>query len=370
MKSRRRYTKGLWGLILGVTLLLVPGCWNQLPVNELAIAVALAVSADHQWTFLFTNATVTASSLTSMSSSEQFYPITVRAASYQAALDRVQRQSPRAVGVGDLETLIISARLTTEQVTSIMHDVTLNGAVPIKLWLVASQNSPTSLLLHSTPETVLPVYGISSYFSCHGCHAANLGVRGWQWWVRRVTPGISPVIPMVTATPTGLAVREMLVYPAQGKPLTMPRRVTDGFSYLTGKVTKSVLPLQVGHQRYLIASVRDHASSHVQLTPTAVHVHVVIHAIGDLVGAPPGQMITSATEQAVDRAASRAILSQSLLTIDWANRTRTDPFGYAERGAWLRNTVATAIPPSALAGLPIHAQVRVSMQIQGEGVSR
>ena len=370
MKSRRCHTKVLWGLVLGSALLLLPGCWNQRPIEERAIALAVAVSADHQWTFLFPNVTITVSSLKSMSTSEQFYPVTVRAASYMAALDLVQRQSPRAVSVGDLEALIISPQLTTGQLSSILHDVTLNGSVPNKLWLVATQKSPTSLLLHTTPQTVVPVYGLASYFSCHGCHSANLGVRAWQWWLGRVTPGISPVIPIVTATPTGLQVSKMLVYPEHGKPLTMPERATEGFSYLMGKVTKSTLPLQVGHQRYLIAFVRDHASSHVQLTPDAVRVQVVIHAVGELVGAPPGQMVTAATEQAVDRAASRAIVSQSVLTLNWANRTRTDPFGYAERGAWLRNTVAAAIPPSALAGLPIHAQVSARMHIQGEGVSR
>lgn len=370
MRLRHHPRKVLLSMIFGWGIALLPGCWNQRPIDQRAIVLAMAVSARHRWTFLFPNVTVTASSLTSMSSSNQFYAITVHARSYLQALDRVQRQSTRAVSLGDVEVLLVSPQLTTQQLTSIIHDVTLNGSVPSKLWLVAATQSPASLLLHVTPQTMVPVYDIPSYFNCHGCHPTNLGVRGWQWWVRRVTPGTSPIMPMVRATPTGIEVRQMLVYREQGKPVPMPKPITEGFAYLTGKVTKSVLAVHMRQHRYLIAFIRDHVSSHVQLTATAVNVQVTIHAVGELVGAPPGQMVTPSTERAVDQAASRAIVGQCVSTLTWANQTHTDPFGYAERAAWLQTAVASSIPQSAWVRLPIHAQVQAQMTIQGEGLSR
>lgn len=358
-------------LLLGLGgLLLLPGCWNQRAIDRRAIVLAIAVSAHRQWTFLFPNVTVTVSSLSSLQGSSQFYPITVRANSYQEALHRVQLQSARDVSVGDLEVLLLSSRLTTDQCTRVIDEITLTGEAPSKFWVAAVQGSPATVLTRVTPQTVVPVYYLSNYFSCHGCHATHLGVRGWEWWDRRFTPGVSPILPVVDPTPTGVTVRQLLVYRTLGAPLLMSPSVTQGFAYLTGKVRKSVLPLTVDGQHYLIAPIRDHVSSRVTLTATAVDVRVRIHADGEIAALPSNTVMTPTTERAVNRAARRVILRWSMAAIRWANHTHTDPFGYAERAAWFQNAVAASLPAATLVTLPIHAQVRARVAVQGEGLAR
>ncbi len=357
-------------LTMGLGLLLLTGCWDQRSIEKRSIVLAMGISADDHWTLLYPNVAVTASSLSSMDQSDQFYAITVDAQSYQNALHRVQLQDSRQVSVGDVQLVDLSSSLSRAQLARMMDAMILTGGLPAQAWLAASHTTPSTLLMHSSPQTVVPVYDLSSYFDCNSCHAADLGVRAWQWWDRSVTPGVSPVLPLLTETKEGAAVYQILVYPSSGKPLMMPRQATQGFAYLMGKVKAGTLKLNWDGTTYFISPVIDHATARVRLTPTAVNVHVVIHAKGEIADLPPGPLVTRATEQAVEQAAAERLVQLCTIAIQWANQTHTDPFGYAKRAAWLDNQTAQAISPQRLATLPIQAEIKAKVNVQGEGLTR
>lgn len=370
MKKTLRRIRHFLAMFLGLTLL--TGCWDQRPIEQRAIVVAIGVSAHDRWTFLFPNVAVTASSLSSLGETKQFYAIEVHAPSYTVALHRVQLQSSRQVSMGDLEVIDVSSDLTGSQLSRIVDAMTLSGSVPSQVWLTASQTSPSMLVMQHPPQTIVPVYYLSSYFSCHGCHAAGYGVRAWEWWDQWETPGVSPILPMFTPTAQGAAVRQMLVYGGHGAPRLMPRTVTEGYAYLTGKVHSGTLRILVDGQPFVITPIVGQASSQVRLTPTTVDVRVTLHAQGEMQMADmrPGIILTPAIERAVDQAAGRRLVQLSLAAIDWANHTHTDPFGYAKRAAWFQTAVAQSIPPQQLVTLPIDAQVMAQVVVQGEGLVR
>ncbi len=366
-----RLARRIRGLFMGgLGLFLLTGCWDQRAIDQRAIVLAIGVSADLHWTLLFPNVTVTASSISSLGQSNEFYAITAKAKSYQKALHRVQLQANREVSMGDVQLVDLSASLSRSQLAGIMDSMILTGAIPAQVWLAASQTSPSTLLIHPSPQTVVPVYYLSSYFDCHACHAADFGVRAWQWWDRAVTPGVSPVLPVFTETPEGAAIYQILVYPVQGKPLLMPRQATQGYAYLMGKVKSGTQKVNCGGTTYMISPIIDDANSRVRLTPTAVDVRIVIHARGEMADMPAGLLITRATERAVEQATAARLVQLSRFAIHWANQTHTDPFGYAKRAAWLDNQTAAAISPQALATLPIQAVIRAQVKLQGEGLAR
>lgn len=370
MTKRRAFRRLLGVLFLIISLPLCSGCWDQQTPEDIGIVLGIAVSAHEEWTFLFPNPAVTISSLASLSNSGQFYSIAVKASSYQEALRRVQLQSSRQVFIGDLRLLVVSADLSADKLSPIIDTLTLDGVVPDKLWLVASQTTPSSVLLHLTPQTIVPSYYLARYFDCLTCQPANFGVRDWEWWDHRVTPGVSPTIPLVTPTATGGAVDQILVYPSQGPPLIMPRSATEGWAYLEDKMMHGTLTLPVDGQTYIVAPIRGQTALGVTLTAHGVDARVVIHAQGQIAGMPPNLIVTQAIERDVDRAASRAIVHRCLEAIHWANQTHTDPFGYAERAAWQQDALAATIPSGQWVHLPIHARVSAQFLVQGERNAR
>jgi hypothetical protein len=246
----------------------------------------------------------------------------------------------------------------------------MNGTIPASLWVAASKVSPTTLLLQTSPQSVVPTFYLSNYFNCYGCHAAPIGVREWQWWDRQGTPGVSPYLPLLTLGSNGAEVRQLLVYRLHGSPRLMPREVTQGYAYLTGHVSKGSFPVLVNGESYTVSRVRDRVHVKVILGRRAVFAQIRMTASGIISNTPVDTTVTHVTELMVGQAAAREILQRCLVAIQWANQTQTDPFGYAKNAAWLDNQTAAEIPATQLTGLPIHASITVRGIIQGEGVTQ
>ncbi|PSR28373.1 MAG: spore gernimation protein [Sulfobacillus benefaciens] len=360
-----------WLRIAMVAILLfgLTGCWDQRSISQRAVVVAVGVSAHNLWTFVFPNVTTTVSSLSSIKASDEFYDLSTKADSWSQARTRIQREANHQISLGDLQLLLVSANLTTAQVAQIVDAINMDGTIPASFWIAASKTSPKTLLLQPSPQSVVPTFYLADYFTCYGCHAASLGVRTWQWWDRSGTPGVSPYLPLVSPGRHGALVRQLLVYRSQGTPRLMPRKVTQGFEYIMGHVTNGAFPVTVDGKSYGVSRVRDRAHVNVMLTRQFVVAHIRITAAGVISSAPIDTMITRNIELLVGQATGREVLQRCLTTIQWANQTKTDPFGYAKQAAWLDNETAAEIPPPKLSTLPIHAFISVRGIIRGEGVA-
>lgn len=358
-----------WIGVLISLLSLLTGCWDQRGIAQRAIVVAVGLSAHHEWTFVFPNVTTTVSSLTSVKSSQEFYALTTHAPTFPEARARIQREASRQLSLGDLELLLVSAQLSTHAVANLINTLNLSGTIPASLWVAATNVPPRTLLLQSSPQSVVPTFPIVGYFACHGCHAAPLGIREWQWWDREGTPGISPTLPLVVASATGPSVRQVLVYPPQGTPQLMPRTVTQGFAYLMERVLKGSIPVAVHGVPYTVARIHDKVHTHLALEPDAVVATIHVTVWGNLATPSPQGTVTRSLELSVGNAMAHTVLQRCLLALAWARQTRTDPFGYAKTAAWLHSAAARTIPPTRLTTLPIRATVQVRGIIQGEGVA-
>ena len=150
--------------LVAILLVLVSGCGDQRAPSSTAIVLAIAVSAHHQWTFLFPNPAVTVSSLASSATGSEFYTISVTASSYPEALARVQQQSARAVFTQDVKVILFGAALPGPRVAQLVTSMTETGLVPARAWMVATQAPPAQVLMHYTPQTTVPVYALADYF--------------------------------------------------------------------------------------------------------------------------------------------------------------------------------------------------------------
>ncbi|MGC8488549.1 MAG: Ger(x)C family spore germination C-terminal domain-containing protein [Clostridia bacterium] len=357
-------TRGQRFGLLAILLVLLSGCGDQRAPSNTAIVLAIAVSARHQWTFLFPNPAVTVSSLASKASGSEFYTISVTASSYPAALARVQEQSARVVFTQDVKVIVLGAALSGPQVAQIVSSMTESGLVPARAWLVATQASPAQVLMHYTPQTTVPVYALADYFDCASCHYTDLGVRGWQWWVRSMTPGVSPVLPVARPTATGLDVSRLLVYPTQGRPVLMPAPLTVGWAYLSGKVHEASLALTVDGHPYVLSSMGASARVRCVRVAGTVDVTVRMQAHGEIANSPPQRVLLPQDETRVEAAGAAALAHLAARTISWANHTHTDPFGYAMQASWGQPADVALTP------LPIRARIWVTVRVQGEGMNR
>lgn len=364
----RRRLRGLLTLILALPG--VSGCWSQLPIEQRAILLAVAVTARHRWQFLFPNVAVTSDSLASIPSAQQFYSLKVRAPTWPEAVQNLQAAMDRKVSVGELQVLMVDQHLSTEQVTRIVDTLNTTGAVPATFWIAATSSSPGTLLESRSPQTVVPYYDVATYFDCGRCHPLRLGARGWQWWAESQTPGDSPYLPLIRKSAQGITVRQVAVYPLHGLPVDMPASVTEGFAYLTNRVVNLAVPVEVEGQAFTVAHIRARAHTRVRLTPSAVAVEAKIQARGVIDEAPPDTVITRSLERTVAAAVTQALARRARAAIAWANRTHTDPFGYAKRAAWLNDALGDRFSAARLTTAPIHARISVHVTIQGEGIAR
>jgi len=359
-----------WVVSLLLLTLVLTGCWDQRTIGQRETVLAIAVSAHDEWTFLFPNVITSVTNLASISSAQQYYALSTRADSWPQAELQIQREASHHVSLGDLEILLLSHRLTTGAVAQIVNSINMDGAIPASFWVAVSLVSPQTLLLQNSPQAVVPSYYLSGYFNCYGCHGAILGVPEWEWWARESTPGISPILPVFASAPNGASIHQMAVYPTHGKPWLMSPTVTQGYNYLMGHVVKGSISIPVAGGSYVMSHIHDTTHLSLKLTQNAVDATIHITATGNMIQAPIGTPVTRATELLVGNAMGNAILDKSLLAIQWANATHTDPFGYAKRAAWLDNRMALEIPTTELTSLPIHATIIVRGIVQGEGVAQ
>ncbi|SMC02177.1 Spore germination B3/ GerAC like, C-terminal [Sulfobacillus thermosulfidooxidans DSM 9293] len=356
--------------IILLLLPLITGCWDQRPIEQEAIVVGMGVTRHHQWTMVFPNVAVSVGSLTGIPPSQQFYAVTVKAKTWPQALEEAQAAIDRNISFGELQVLALDRHLPTSSVAEIVDALNAMGPIPATFWLIAAQRGPSSLLTRSSPQTIVPYYYLSTYFDCTNCHAINLDQREWQWWAQSETPGISPYMPLVVPISGGITVRQILVYPPQGSPQLMPVPATTGFAYLTGRVLHSVLTVPVDSYKFVLGKVGESVKVHAHFVSQAVSVRVTIHAHGIIMSTPPGVVVTRHMEEVASEKAAQVIAAYALSAIRWANKTHTDPFGFAKSAAWAHPILAAQFSPEKLTQLPIRAQVTVKFQVLGEGVSR
>ncbi|MCY0898466.1 MAG: spore gernimation protein GerC [Firmicutes bacterium] len=321
---RRRWAAVM--LIVSLSWLLA-GCWDQLPMANRASALALSVTkaAPHafRFTFYFPNPTVTVSSISNLATEREFYTSTAVAPALGLAYRRVQSQITRDLYLGQLEDIIISADLTTADVAALINAYNRMGVVPKMVYLVGTPNNRGTLPVN-LQEPVPTVY-FTKYFDCRTCQPVFLARREWKVWDAFETPGVSPVIPY-GITPT--RIDRLMVYPHRGRPYIMTRQETLGWGFLTNHMVKDTVGVRLANGLVVVNNVTDVAVTHMAIEAGHLAVAAEILARGDIAGWPESVPLTNAVLKIVERQLARAIIRDCLAAVNFANRTKTDPFGF------------------------------------------
>jgi hypothetical protein len=186
-------------------------------------------------------------------------------------------------------------------------------------------------------------------------------------WADFATPGISPVMPLAS---TRTRIDHIAVYSDHGPPTVWTRPQTLGWAYLTGRVLKEEVHVNTPWGWADVGQLRGTVVTHVSSRPHAIGVdaHLMVHGI--LTSWPPLVPLTAGRLGTLQRLVARSILKNCQAAVAEANRTHTDPFGYARSLFWQQMGLSPFAFSPTLSHLPIDAHISVTVQIRDVGISQ
>lgn len=357
---------------LACSLLGLSGCWDAIPVEQRAIVTAIAIDqgqkpTDLIWSFVLPNVTATATNLSSVAPSQQFYLVEAHAQTWSAAQAALSARLSRLPYFGQLEAVALDERLPTQSVAPILADINVQTSTPKSFFLVGAEGRAATLVSTVLPDEVVPRYWLKSYFACQVCHPTALGEYGWQWWTDFEAGGHSPVIPVFRLVQHTPQLAGLDVYREEGPPVRMPDRAADGFALLTGRVRALSWTTSLGRRTVKVERVSTGASTAASETPSGVLARVRIQAVGTIAGPLPSENPAGFLRGA-ETLMAESLLGDAREAIMFSNQTHTDPFGWNERAGLMAKHPKgwPETPP-----IPLHllaALVSVKVHLVEEGV--
>lgn len=341
------------------------GCWDQGSFNQRAAVLILTVAPAQQsgqwlWSFYFPNPSTTVSSASRQSSQEEFYRLTVYAATLPEAYGKVQQQLARDVYLGQMEDIVISYKIPASVMATAVNAYNIEGLTPKTAYLVVAKSPAQAVAV--TPQETTPSVYLTQYFDCQSCQPEMLSRPVWNVWTALVTPGVSPVIPYASSS---TQISAIAVYPQSGRPVIFSRQETLGWAYLMGRVTKALVAVSLPFGRVVLGHVKGRVSTNVTSAPHAISADVHVSATGTIVEWPLPEAPTRADLALVQKATEQKLLAYCLSAIKAANASGTDPFGYG-RALYFQHPAWPAQDPTY--GYPIQAHITVRMTVQRSGV--
>ncbi|MCL5065876.1 MAG: hypothetical protein M1600_12525 [Firmicutes bacterium] len=365
----RRSRRALGGVLAAMLALGLSGCWDQFSLDQRQTALAISAKPGPrgtiQWRAYFPNPTVNVSSLSQISSHDQFFQYHVEASTLAAALQAIQDKLANDLYTEQLQVFIVSPRFSTQQLASLIGAYNRQAMLPKSAYVLASATPASAfpIKIQQPPPTVF----FDNYFNCRTCHPLYLAMRAWRFWDRLVTPGVSPVLPYSTSA---LTVRRLLVYPPQGLPVIFGPKASEGWALLTNHVVNESLTLNTQGDLIGLDHIRSHAMTQVVSGRDGLRVNVRIQVRACLNQWPPSRIPTLAGNQAIARKVSFYLATLANRAIAQAEQSHTDPFGW-QRSYLFRHP--RMLPPTRV-GInahlsPVQAKVTVTTQMTSQGVS-
>ncbi|MDA8200334.1 MAG: hypothetical protein M0Z54_13075 [Thermaerobacter sp.] len=354
-------------LLLSLTLL--AGCWDQKGISDRAAALMVSIawnpSGRSDWTFYFPNPTVTVNSQSQIKSTQQLYTVAVAADSWAGAERAAQRLLDRHLYLGQLKVLLWSSNLPADAAATLVDAYNRQGISSKVTYVGVAQAPSLPHLLQASPQEVVPRLKWQHVFSCAPCEAIQLSEPFWHVWDDVHTPGMSPVAPYITSSG---ALSQIAVYGHRGPPVIFTPQQTLGWALLTSRVTREVLTLSRGGERYAVTGVHGRATTRVAWTggPLQVDVHVAMS--GALAQAPYGTAGRPADIRAIETTAARLLLADCEAAVREANARHVDPFGYA-RSLLFAHPEWVHHPGLAWPALSSHVAFTVSFNLTTPGVT-
>ena len=349
-------------MVVGVAVLLT-GCWDQRPVESRAAVAAIGVDPTPKpgvlaYTFVFPDATITASSVASTKPSQEFYSVTVTAPSLFFALKQVQSKQSRALYLGQVRIVALSTALPPATWRQTLFTMADSGRFVMTMWLVGTADA-RRLVEEVPPTDVVPEVALYRAMTCR-CQAIHWPGRGWRVWDMAATPGVSIHVADVTTTGSTFAVRSLLVIGSHAQPWNA--QASAGWAYLTGHINRDMMAVTVGGVPVTIALIRGSSHAHIQEQQGHLVVQDDLTYSGVLVsGAQSGANLPS--DGHVEQAVAAHLHDAVWAAWQMARRTDTDPMGWHRDAAWIDRRWAR--PPQDWHGWQLKPVVHFTLREEG-----
>ncbi len=332
MSLKRRGVRALLGIVL---VLVLTGCWDQRPVESRAAVAAIGIDPTpfrgiQRYTFMFPDSTITASSLSSTTRSQEFYPLSVTAPSLLLALKQLQAKQSRALYLGQVRIVAFSTALPASIWSQTMFDMADSARFVLTLWVVGTVDAQR--LVELTPSSeVVPEVALYRALTCH-CQPVQWPGRGWRIWDMAATPGVSIHAADVAVSSHAFAIHSLLVVGHRVQPWSEP--ATTGWAYLTGHINHDLKAVTVGGAPVTVALIRGTSNLQIRGTPHHVVVTDDLHYSGVLIegGATAGR---TPSDAAVERAVTTQIQHDIQAAWQASMHTGTDPMGWHRDATWV-----------------------------------
>ncbi len=329
-----RWVRGtVAAMLLGASL---TGCWDQHPVEFRAPVAGISIDPTsrpdrYAFTFLFPNVTITASSIESIPTDQQFYSISVTAPTLIQAVDDVQHRQSRALYMGQVRILCLSTRLPVQVWRSVLQESADSGRFVMTFWVLTSPEA-RKVLESISPSEVVPDVALYRALNSRVQPVLWPG-RGWRVWEDMVTPGISPAVMEVHPSGQQVALHQLAVLGPHGI-VRWDGDQTDGWAYAVGRVIRETETVRVDQQATSVGLIRAHTRTRVVRTPSGVVVQLHLRCSGEVVGGGVGQQDSIAMDRKVEERVADLIQQKVLAAWREAVATHTDPMGFHRLAHW------------------------------------
>lgn len=356
------------GIMVSLLAVSLTGCWDDETVTQRATAFVLSIMpAPHRqfrFTFFFPNPAESISTNENIPAQSPFQTTQVVAGSLSVANDRAQRELARDLFMGQLQDIIVSRDIPAGSIGRLVKEYNRDGYVSHTVFLVAEPTG-TNPVPVTIQEPVPSVY-FTQYFNCKTCQPAYLGQPLWRVWDAFVTPGISPVIPY--ASPLTRVAR-ILVYPSRGRPWLMNRAESRGWALMMNHAFKETFQFPMDGGPLVIKRLRARTQVYLRYHAGKLIANGHINAYGSLIEWPSSFLDTPHHVSVAESMTSQEIIAECLAAVHFANKTKTDPFGWGRN--YLYAHPGESLQYAGQRGMlgPLHAHLTVTTHLTTSGVS-
>lgn len=214
--------KRVISVILTFSLVLVGGCWDQLVIEDLAMALALGIDEDPKdpKTFFMTVTNPTFSD-TAEENTEKYV---ARGYSVDSAFFSMQREQSRQLVLGQVTTIIFSEEAARQGLLHrVMQEIDQERDVNPNVNLLIVQGAAARDVLYLKPvgETRVAPY-ITDLVARNVDTGSMPQTTAADYWFRYATAGIAPVAPIIRITGdeekgTGVIISGLAAFDSKGK---------------------------------------------------------------------------------------------------------------------------------------------------------
>ncbi len=184
-------------ILLLIAALLLAGCWNYREIDNLAIALGLAVDKGEGDSYIVT---VEIINLEGAGPESEFKPTTVQAQSDTifGAIRRLITVTGKKLYWAHAKVVIISEEIAREGILPILDFVQRDAEIRSDVWLLVSKEETAAEILASTPLVESSIsQQLSQILQHHAPEPKSIPEELWNFMQKLTAPGIAPVIATV-----------------------------------------------------------------------------------------------------------------------------------------------------------------------------